>query len=95
MKRIIPLLCLMLVVSLNLFALQEPKPEEKKGQDATPMPAPYRIPDEDAKKANPVKYSASSVAEGRRLYDSQCARLTARSPLPSPVSPWHMAHCES
>lgn len=73
MKRIIPLLCLMLVVSLNLFALQEPKPEEKKAQDATPVPAPYRIPEEDAKKPNPIKYAASSVAEGRRLYDSQCA----------------------
>lgn len=73
MKRIIPFLFLMLIVSMNLFALQEPKPEEKKGQDATPMPAPYRIPEADARKANPIKYTASSAAEGRRLFDSQCA----------------------
>ena len=73
MKRIIPFLFLMFAVSLNLFALQEPKPEGKKGQDAVPMPAPYRIPEEDAKKPNPIKYTAGSVAEGRRLFDSQCA----------------------
>jgi mono/diheme cytochrome c family protein len=73
MKRIIPFLFLMSVVSLSLFASQEPKPEEKTGQDAVPMPAPYRIPEEDAKTQNPIKYTASSVAEGRRLYDSQCA----------------------
>jgi mono/diheme cytochrome c family protein len=73
MKRIVSFLVLMFVVSLNLFASQEPKPAEKTGQDAVPLPAPYRIPEEDAKKVNPIKYSTSSVAEGRRLYDSQCA----------------------
>lgn len=73
MKRIIPFLAFLFLVSFNLFALQEPKPEEKKAQDATPVPAPYRIPEQDAKKPNPIKLSASSVAEGRRLYDSQCA----------------------
>jgi mono/diheme cytochrome c family protein len=73
MKRIIPFLFFMSVVSLNLFALQEPKPEEKKSQEVMPVPAPYRIPEEDAKKPNPIKPTAGAVAEGRRLYDSQCA----------------------
>lgn len=73
MKRIFPFLFLMSVASVSLLAWQEPKPEEKKGQEATPMPAEYKIPAEDAKKPNPIKPSESSVAEGHRLYNSQCA----------------------
>lgn len=42
-------------------------------------PAGCKIPDEAAKKENPSKASADSVAEGRRLFESQCAMCHGKS----------------
>jgi mono/diheme cytochrome c family protein len=35
-------------------------------------PAEFKIPADDAKRPNPVKTSAASIADGKHLYDSQC-----------------------
>lgn len=35
--------------------------------------AEFKVPPEEAKRANPVKADASSIAEGKRLFGSQCA----------------------
>jgi mono/diheme cytochrome c family protein len=37
-----------------------------------PPPADYKIPPEDAKKPNPVKPDAASIADGKHLFSSQC-----------------------
>ena len=71
MKRIILLIAITLLVCLTLLA-QQPQPQEKKGQDATPMPAEFKVPAEDAKKQNPIKPTESSMAEGKHLFTSQC-----------------------
>jgi mono/diheme cytochrome c family protein len=39
---------------------------------ATPAAADSKIPAEDAKRVNPVKPVASSIADGKHLYESQC-----------------------
>jgi mono/diheme cytochrome c family protein len=44
--------------------------QTKDGQKAAP--AEFKIPPEDAKRPNPVKPLASSIAEGKHLYESQC-----------------------
>ncbi|HEV2490896.1 MAG TPA: c-type cytochrome [Candidatus Acidoferrales bacterium] len=72
-----------LAVSLLVFfgasslAAQSDKPakQEQKpaGQAATPAATAYVIPPEDAKKANPVKATADSIAEGKRMYGYDCA----------------------
>jgi len=71
MKRITLIIAVTLLVCLTLLAQQPPL--EKKGQDATPMPAEFRVPPEDAKKQNPVKPTEGSIAEGKHLFTSQCA----------------------
>lgn len=73
MKRIILLIAITLLVCLTLLAQQPPQQEEKKAQDATPMPAEFKVPAEDAKKPNPIKPTEGSIAEGRHLFVSQCA----------------------
>ncbi len=35
--------------------------------------AEFKVPPEEAKRANPVKADPSSIAEGKRLFGSQCA----------------------
>jgi len=48
--------------------------EKTKDKDAKePAPAEFKIPPEDAKKPNPVKADATTVAEGKRLFTSQCS----------------------
>jgi mono/diheme cytochrome c family protein len=39
---------------------------------AAPASADSKIPAEDAKRVNPVKPVASSIADGKHLYESQC-----------------------
>jgi len=47
------------------------QPKTKNPQQAAP--AEYKIPEGDAKKPNPVKSTSASIADGKHLYDSQCA----------------------
>jgi len=35
--------------------------------------AEFKVPPEDAKKSNPLKSDASTIAEGKKLFGSQCA----------------------
>lgn len=46
------------------------QPKDKTGQQAAP--ADFKIPPEDAKRSNPVKPAAGSIADGKHLYESQC-----------------------
>ena len=48
---------------------------QDKPKDAAPAAAPaaeYKIPPDDAKKTSPLKSDAGTIAEGRKLYSSQC-----------------------
>jgi mono/diheme cytochrome c family protein len=47
-------------------------PEAEKPKDSRP-PQGYTIPDEAAKRANPVKPTEASLAAGGKFYASQCA----------------------
>lgn len=44
------------------------KPKETPAASATD----FKIPPEDAKKANPLKNDAAAIADGKKLYGSQC-----------------------
>jgi mono/diheme cytochrome c family protein len=51
---------------------QEPKPESKQKSPAEAKTGD-KIPAEEAQRPNPVKLDAESVAQGKRIYSSQCA----------------------
>lgn len=62
------------VLTVVFFAsagLAQDKPKDKDAKQ--PASAEFKIPPEDAKKANPVKADANSIAEGKRLFGSQCS----------------------
>jgi len=65
-KRLVPLL-LMLLAAPSLRAQQAPTPAEK-----TP-PAENKLPPDAAKLPNPVKPSAASIAQGKKIYGYDCA----------------------
>ena len=48
------------------------KPQEKPGPAQPPVPE-FKIPPEEAKRQNPVKATAGSLSEGKRLYMYDCA----------------------
>lgn len=58
------------VAGFSLYAQQAQQAEKPK---ADPAPMPFVVPEEAAKKANPTKADERSVAEGLRLYDTECA----------------------
>jgi mono/diheme cytochrome c family protein len=43
------------------------------GQEKKPATEEFKIPPEDAKRENPVKPSATSIADGKHIFASQCA----------------------
>jgi mono/diheme cytochrome c family protein len=57
-------ICLVCVVSA------QDAPKDKNAQEAAP--ASDKVPAEAAKRANPVKLSSASIADGKHLYESQC-----------------------
>ena len=56
----------MLLAAAMLVCAQESKPAA--GSSA----AEYKIPPEAAKLANPVKPTAASIAQGKKMYDIDC-----------------------
>ena len=46
-------------------------PQEKK--EAPKEPAEFKIPPEEARRQNPVKPTLSSIAQGKRIYNFDCA----------------------
>jgi mono/diheme cytochrome c family protein len=66
-------LCRGAVVPRSAQASQEKQPEKQTVQVPKEVPAELKIPEEEAKRANPIKPTESSVAEGRKLYGYQCA----------------------
>jgi mono/diheme cytochrome c family protein len=66
------LAALIAFVFLALFSLSAIAQEKQ-----TPPPKPaepeFKIPPEEAKRENPVKPSASSIADGKHTYTTQCA----------------------
>ena len=58
-------LCLFLGTIVAFSQEETPPPE--------PPPAEFTIPPEEANRQNPVKITASSIAQGGRLFRSQCA----------------------
>ena len=67
LKRSIPITFALLVVISVLWAQQTETPPK-----AAP-PAEYKIPPDDAKRANPVKPTAESHAKGKKFYHMDCA----------------------
>jgi len=51
----------------------EQKPPEEKGKPAGESKTGSKIPAEESARANPVKPEADSVAQGKRMFSSQCA----------------------
>ncbi len=68
MTRKIAVLCVLLFCVPVAFPQEKPK--ESVPKDA---PAELKIPDEDAKRVNPVKPTEGSIAEGKKLFGYQCA----------------------
>ncbi|MGH9796141.1 MAG: c-type cytochrome [Candidatus Acidiferrales bacterium] len=64
-----------LLLAVSVLALLAAMPAFSARQEGTPaVPSEgCTIPEDAAKVANPVKVSASSVAEGKRLFATQCA----------------------
>ncbi len=66
-----------LLLAISVLALLAAMPAFSAWQEATAAPAvPSQgciIPEDAAKVTNPVKVSAGSVAEGKRLFATQCA----------------------
>ncbi|MFY9903960.1 MAG: c-type cytochrome [Terriglobales bacterium] len=58
---------------LVLFVLALAAQQSKEPPPATAKNPEYKIPPEDAAKANPVKPSAESLAKGKKLYGYDCA----------------------
>jgi mono/diheme cytochrome c family protein len=59
-----------LMLLLAGFAGSGSSQEKKEPQKE---PAEFKIPAEEAKRENPIKPTESSIAQGRRLFSSQCA----------------------
>lgn len=58
--------CLATAAALVMAAAgQDPKPAEEK-------PAEFKIPEEEVKRVNPVRATAESLAQGRRIYRTDC-----------------------
>lgn len=45
------------------------------------QPKPWAVPDKNAKTANPVKTSAESVSEGKKLWSEHCASCHGKTGL--------------
>ena len=65
-KRRFPLLLLLLTAPC-LRSQEAPKPADQKPT------VEYKIPPEAAKQPNPVKASAASIAQGKKIYGYDCA----------------------
>jgi mono/diheme cytochrome c family protein len=63
-----PILFLLLFLALALCA--QPSKEQP---PANPKGSEYKIPPQDAAKANPIKPSPDSLAKGKKLYGYDCA----------------------
>jgi mono/diheme cytochrome c family protein len=72
MKRTLPVTLLLAVLAVCAGAFQELKQEPQEQQQPPPEP-PFVIPPEEAKRENPVKADEISIAQGKRLYETQCA----------------------
>lgn len=60
-------------VCLALMSFVPASFAQDKPKDTTGAPkAEFKIPADDAKKTNPLKSDASTIAEGKKLYSSQC-----------------------
>jgi mono/diheme cytochrome c family protein len=62
---------ILLTLLFLVLALWAQQPKEQ--PPANPKGAEYKIPPDDAAKANPVKPSAESHAKGKKLYGYDCA----------------------
>ncbi len=57
-------------LALSCFASSSTAQDKPK--DSQAAPAEFKIPPEDAKKVSPLKSDASTIAEGKKLFSSQC-----------------------
>jgi mono/diheme cytochrome c family protein len=72
-KALVPVSILILLAASSLAA-QSDKPVQQAQKPAEPAAAPaYVIPPEAAKQPNPIKSSAASIAEGKKMYGYDCA----------------------
>lgn len=68
------LIVILAPVCLLFASLAPAGAAQEKPKDAKDAPAAeFKIPPEDAKKTNPLKIDASNIAEGKKIYGSQCS----------------------
>lgn len=84
MRKAFIAVSLLVFFGASSLAAQSDKPAQQEqkpaGQAAaTPAAPAYVIPPEDAKKANPVKATPDSIAEGKRMYGYDCAMCHGES----------------
>jgi mono/diheme cytochrome c family protein len=60
--------CVLAVVCLILACFAPASAAQDKPKEA----AEFKVPPDEAKKTNPLKSDASTIAEGKKLYSSQC-----------------------
>jgi len=66
---VLALVCVSLLCLAPVSVAQDkPADKSKDGKDAE-----FKVPPEDAKKVNPLKSDASTLADGKKLFGSQCA----------------------
>ncbi|MCL6480125.1 MAG: c-type cytochrome [Firmicutes bacterium] len=65
---------LALVLSAGVAVAQESKPQSQPpAQEQPPAEPAFVVPPEEAQRQNPVKPDEISLAQGKRLYETQCA----------------------
>jgi mono/diheme cytochrome c family protein len=71
MRRILLLICAVLLTAAGIGFAQQSSDKGKSGQSAEPAAAP--IPADVAAKKNPVKTTPEGLAEAKKLYGYHCA----------------------
>jgi mono/diheme cytochrome c family protein len=69
MRRLAALLCLLVLIVAAGLAQQT---QEKKESAPAQAPGNLVIPPEEAKRENPIKPTAASIADGKKLFGYQC-----------------------
>jgi mono/diheme cytochrome c family protein len=67
-------LLIALALPAGVAVAQETKPQSQQpAREQPPAEPAFVIPPEEAKRENPVKPDETSLAQGKRLYETQCA----------------------
>src|SRR5260370_2519754 len=68
MRHAIPLVAALLLAGIAASSARQEKPKEPQA-----TPGEFKVPPDEAKRTNPAKATAASLAEARRFYGYDCA----------------------